>query len=505
MDVVLAALPILLTLGLLMAPLPSWVAPTAGVVSSVLIGTLWFLTPFGQILDRVVSGGGTVVEVLSIIGGGMLLARVMDRSGAQATLARWLSAGAGATVASGLLMSTGVVPFLESVTGFGVSVIIGIPLLTALGFGPLRAAQLALLGLTVAPWGSMAPGTLLGAELAGVPLMDLGLTSGVFNLVAFVLGGAWAAVVAGRGAHEARGGLRAERPGLRPHLLWILLGAGAGLLLGGFVMVANLLLGTAVAGATGALVMAAAWAMQISRGRLGPTPLRELSPYLILLAGTILGQLLERTVLPGPVGAVIGSPALWSVVGALLGIWILRLSRRHRWGLARQTLRPWLGTAIPTGLYLLLGYAVAAGGLADSLAGALTSLGVVYLALAPWLGGLGGYITASNTGANAMFGSTQVAAAQSLGSDPLWVMGLQNASAGLGCLTSPARIELAFRIAQTAEEDAERLEGDGADRTGASDLGQRATRGRLLKVVMPYVLTCLAIWSVLSVLLLPGA
>jgi lactate permease len=502
-DVLVAALPIVLTLALLMVPAPAWVAPGAGLVAAVLAGLLWFGTAPAELAAAFGAGMGTLVEVLGIIAGGILLSRVMDRSGAQLRIAAWLSAGGGPTVASALLMVSGVVPFMESVTGFGVSVMIGLPLLLSLGFTPVRAATLALLGLAVAPWGSMAPGTLLGAEIAGVSLLELGLASGVFNVLAFAGSGAVAAVVAGRGAAElARAGAGngvggngsegTEGAGVprSAYAVWIATGLASGLALAGLVLGANLLLGTAVAGAVGSLLMAATWALVISRGRLGPTPWRALTPYLVLLVGTIAGQMVERFLLPGGLGAVIGSPALWSTIGALSGIVVLALDRDHRWRLPRETWRMWLGTAVPTGLYLLLGYAVSGGGLAASLAGALTALGAGYLFLVPWIGGLGGYITASNTGANSMFGGTQTAAAHSLGVDPLWVMASQNAAAGLGTLTSPARIELAYRLAAPHQR---------------ADLpGPAVTRGNMLRITMPYVLGCILVWAVATLLWTPA-
>ncbi|WP_378086850.1 L-lactate permease [Citricoccus sp. GCM10030269] len=483
----MAALPIVLTLGLLPTKLPSWVAPGAGLTTALVLAVLWFGTSWSDLGMAFGSGLGTLVEVLAIIAGGILLSRVMGRTGAQQRIASWLTAGGGPTVSSALLMVTGVVPFMESVTGFGVAVIIGLPLLLSLGFAPLRAAVLALLGLAIAPWGSMAPGTLLGAEIAGVPLLDLGLASGVFNLVAFISAGAVAGVVAGRGSREV--GWIQGQPTWPLLAQWIGTGLAAGLVQGSLILLANVLLGTAVAGAVGSLVMSAAWAWIISRGRLRPVPWSFLAPYLILLAATVAGQMVERFAWPNAVGAVLGSPALWSAVGALSGVVILQMDRDQRWRLPRETGRMWLSTAVPTGLYLLLGYAVSGGGLAESLATALTSLGGGFLFLVPWIGGLGGYITASNTGANSMFGGIQTEAAHGLGVAPLWVMGSQNAAAGLGCLTSPARVELAYRLAEAHQSE------DAA--------GPGLTRGNILRVTMPLVLACILLWAVGGMLFLP--
>jgi hypothetical protein len=143
----MAALPMVPTLGLLLVPAPPWVAPAAGLVSAVVIGLAWFGTPVAEVSSAFGEGFWILVEVLAIIAGGILLSRVMDRTGAQKKLARWLSDGGGPTVLSALLMVHGVVPFMETVTGFGVSVIIGLPLLLSLGFTPLRAASLSLVAL----------------------------------------------------------------------------------------------------------------------------------------------------------------------------------------------------------------------------------------------------------------------------------------------------------------------------------------------------------------------
>ena len=46
--------------------------------------------------------------------------------------------------------------FLETVTGFGVSLIVGVPLLLGLGYTAFRSALISILALTIGPWGSMA-------------------------------------------------------------------------------------------------------------------------------------------------------------------------------------------------------------------------------------------------------------------------------------------------------------------------------------------------------------
>lgn len=494
MDVLMAATPILLALVLYPTRLPGWVPPAAGALAALLLALTWFETSGAQILQTVGTGAWTLVEVMAIIAGGVLLSRVMDRTGAQARLAGWLSSGGGPTVAAALLMVHGVVPFMETVTGFGVSVMIGLPLLLGFGFTPYRAALLTLLGLMIGPWGSMGPGTLLASQDAGVTLQEMGLASGVVNGAAFLASGLVAAVIAGRGtAHgaDAEGRpLPLRRIPAGAVLTWLGAGVVSALVLWGLVLAANLLLGTPVAGAVATLVLSVLWLLVLRRGRLRPGPGRPLVPYLVLMGGTVAGQLLHRSVGLGPLGEVISSPALWSFTAALTAAWLLHLARTQHSAVLRDAGRLWMQAGLPTALYMVLGVMVAGGGLAAVMGQALTGLGPAYLFLVPFVGGLSGFITASGTGANAMVGSIQVAAAQSLGVSPLWLMAVQNSSAGWGIIAGPARIELAYRLAMPHQRPDHR--------------GLTATRRNLLVVLLPTVLVSLVVYGLIAVLVLPA-
>src|SRR5690625_3029143 len=162
---------------------------------------MWVLDAHtAELTDAVGGSVTTMLQVLAIIGGGVTLARVMDRTGAQKQLADWLAAG-GASLGSALMMANGVVPFMESVTVFGVSLIIGLPLTLAFGFNAYRAVLITLMGIVIGPWGSMGPGTLLGADLAGQPLTEFGLATAVLNFPATISSGIVTAFIA---AHHAK-------------------------------------------------------------------------------------------------------------------------------------------------------------------------------------------------------------------------------------------------------------------------------------------------------------
>lgn len=471
-----AAVPVAATVLLLLTRLPAWAPPVTGVALATVVSLLVLGEPVAGIVSAVGASWPTVVKMIAIIGAGALLSRVMHHTGAQKSIATWLSRG-GTSVAAALMMSHGVVPFLETVTGFGVTIIIGLPLMIALGFAPMPAATMVLLALMVSPWGSMGPGTLLASDIAGSGLTEMGVASGVLNLPAFLVSGILVAVIAGRaGTSDA---------GLPRHLLWIATGTGSALLLWVSVISVNWALGTPVAGPSATALVAVFWLLIVRRGRILPGPGVSLLPYGVLVLGTMLGQILGSVVGPVLLSEILESPALWALAGAATGLALFSIGDTARTTLFTEAGSMLLQVGLPTALYVLFGMVMDGGGLATALAASLTSMGVGYLFVSPFLAALSGYITASGTGANAMFGSTQIAAARALDVSPFWMMASQNVASGWAVATSPARIEVAYRmIAATRGQD--ETEGPPVSRAG------------LLKVMVPAVLVTTVIWGVMN-------
>lgn len=474
MIVALAGLPILLVILLLLTKLPGWVPPATGTLIAIWVGIGALDATFGEVFGAISDASLTMIKVLAIIAGGVSLARTLDYTGAQRVFADWLAAG-GPSLAAALMMANGVVPFMESVTGFGVSILIGLPLTLALGFTPYRSTLIALMGIVIGPWGSMAPGTLLGADLAGQNLQEFGVATAVLNIPAVIISGMVTAFIAGR-QHQV---------GAKSMLGYLATGAASGLGLALLVLGANLMIGTPVAGAVAAAIMTFIWLLVIRRGKILPGPGGSIVPYAVLVVGTILGQMLSGFVSEGW-AHIISSPALYAFAGVAVALW----QYKHKTpGLAANSAGLWVRTAIPTALYILFGVTMQAGHIAETLAGSLATLGAGYLFLMPFIGALGGYITASGTGTNAMFGPTQVAVGAQLGVDPQWSMALNNASGCWGTIASPARIELSYQIAH------------GPSLTGP---GPVVTRLRMLSVTIPVLVVTGILWGAMAFFLLPG-
>ena len=395
----------------------------------------------------------TGVEVMLILAGGICFAEAGRATGIQDTISRWVQRAFGTGVAPVLGIVHGLTPLTESVTGYGVGAAIAVPLILALGVPGPRAAAVSLCGLCTVPWGSMGPGTLIGAQLGGVTLDEIGVASALFTLPVTIATGIGAALLVA--APEGR---------------WCaaLAGAGSGTLLAAGILAANLAVGTPPAGALGAVltlgVHAAirrlrARATTAGSGAVGGAggPERtagepgELSraavPYGVVLGGMLVAHTVFRLApsVPAGVRGVLGSPAWW-LACAIAVIFLTRDADRRE--ILRGAGRMWARVAPPTAVFLLLGILMSTAGMSQAIAGALAALGTPVVLALPFLAGFSGFITGSNTGANALAAASQGEVARALALDAPLVMGAHNAAASVAVMSAPARVELAAQLAR---------------------------------------------------------
>ncbi|RAF15192.1 L-lactate permease, partial [Burkholderia multivorans] len=97
---------------------------------------------------------------------GIMLASILEASGAMRALSGWVEATVPSRSIGVALVVFGIVPFAESVTGFGIGVTIGVPVLRRLGCSIRHSALFGLLGVVAVPWGALGPGTTVAAALA---------------------------------------------------------------------------------------------------------------------------------------------------------------------------------------------------------------------------------------------------------------------------------------------------------------------------------------------------
>lgn len=371
-------------------------------------------------------GVGTSGRVLYVLFGGLLLYNLLSAGGAVAAVSEYLGRlePRKEILAAGIVV--GVAPFFESVTGFGVAVVISAPILLAAGFSPVKAAVLASWGQCAVPWGALGVGTVIGADLAGMGLRELSTTSAYLNLPLYPIYGLSAVALAGGISSLRKHGLEAVVLGLA---------AGAGTLF------TSLFSAPELSGAIGGLCATAFFLVRRLR-RASGVPVREVLPYAVLLAllaittgvGTV-SELLER------LGPVFTGPGMPLILAAGFTAVLLRIDSVG--GAVRGTFTQWLPTAGAVLTFVLAGEVVAGGGAAALLASAAESVGVFYPVVSPVLGALGGALTGSNAASNALFMPLQVEAARGVGISAEFIAAVQNVAGSHASLLAPQRMVLA--------------------------------------------------------------
>ena len=437
METLTALAPILVVLALLMLRVPALWAATAGLGVALGAAALAFPVTRAEAGVAATQMAPTVVEVALILLGGVTLAEAMARGGAQDRIAAWLAEleRLGGRTPMLLLLVYGLTCFMESVTGFGLGVVITAPLMIRLGLSPARAVVVGLLGLVLVPWGSLAPGLLISAELGGVGFSDLGFWTALLSLPVLLISAAAVLFVAFR------------RPSVRQIVLAAaVVGWQWAVLVGFSAVLEPPLAGVVSSGAVMAALMVAMRMRGGSLPRVTPAIRRALVPYAVLVSGILAGTAVAAAA-GQPALVALSSPGAWAVVAGAVAVVTSRSVAGSVHSTVVAAVRRWLPIATTTIVFMLIGTVMAATGMAARLAADVAASGPYAIAAVPIAGALGGFLTGSNTGAAAMFSSTSAAAATGLGANPLIALAGQNAAGAFAMVASPPRIALAVGVA----------------------------------------------------------
>ncbi len=445
-----------------------WSAVRAGIATflTALAGALfWPGLERGGLEGALFEGIGTSWQVLYVLFGGLLLYNLLSAGGAIEKVSRFLGRLEPEKEALALIVVIGAAPFFESITGFGVAVVISAPILLAAGFSPLRSAVLASWGQCAVPWGALGVGTLIGADLAGMSFGELSNASALLNLPLFPVYGLAAVALAG-----GREGLR--RRGVEAILLGIV--AGLGTLMTSVYLIPEL------SSAIGGLAATVAFLVP-RRGKWADSriPLRALAPYGFLLAllATTNGPEAVQSALEG-LGPLFTGPGLPLLLSGALTIWLLGLHIHSGQAAFKKTLAQWLPTAGAVLTFVLAGQVVSSSGAAALLASAAVGFGKLYPLAAPVIGSLGGALAGSNAASNALFMPLQVEAANTVNVSKELVAAIQNVAGSHASLLAPQRVVLA-----------------------ATAVGLYGQEGAIIRTALPPVAISVTILTLLGIIL----
>jgi len=108
-----------------------------------------------------------------------------------------------------------------------------------------------------------------------------------------------------------------------------------------------------------------------------------------------------------------------------------------------QTIKQWIPFAITTTMFIAISELMGASGMHSLLAKtAGETFGTFFVFVAPFIGGIGGFLTGSNAGSNAMFIKLQMQTAQNVALPWQYVTTLQNTASSVATIACPSRITL---------------------------------------------------------------
>ena len=452
--------------------------------------TPWFPIEAAAVDEVAASLTGVAIAVAFIMFGGIIMSELLSVSGAQERISDWLNRAAHSPDRAMLLLGLGIAPLAESVIGFGVGVIITVPLLMRLGLSATKSVSISLLGILFGPWGSLGPGLLITTGMSSLSITEIGVWIALFNLPAQLIMGAVMAVV-GLGA---RGALRISGELLvTTVVMWLALVA------------VNLWVNPALAGVIASIAgITTLILIARLRGNLVP-PLDRATRQAFLPYGVVITSLLLATVVTslwdlGEAEVILTSPALWIMATAFATPFLLRIPASSVGYCLRRGTRAWFVVCAITVLFIAFGGLLTANGMSETLATGAAQLGSGFLLILPAASFIGGYVTASNSGTAAMItqGITQTAAALEV--SPAAMLGAQNAITGAAIMLSPSRFMLALGVARAQSVDASTLGRSAGERSIASPSLAEAMRPLLIAGAL-----IVLVYSVLAPLVIAAA
>lgn len=150
------------------------------------VGSPAFAMNLATLIDATVEGFLLTVIVAYVLLFGIWLFHLMNEAGLIREIADFIANSTQDRTRQALMLVIAFSPLVESISGFGIAVIVVAPILIALGFPKIQAAMLSLISLTAVPWGALSTGTVIGANLTGISVHSLGAGTASLSIFVFL-------------------------------------------------------------------------------------------------------------------------------------------------------------------------------------------------------------------------------------------------------------------------------------------------------------------------------
>ncbi len=399
------------------------------------------------------------LSALLVIFPGLLLNNILEVNGYNQRLQSYLKALPITDNHKVLILMFGLLPALESITGFGVSLILAVPVFASL-LGASKASKVSMLSMNIMPWGTLGLATIVGAQIANVPIPALGLESAYFCLPILAV----MAVIAVLSLSNSPLSKAKENGGnfLLKDIAFALL---LSICLSVFLMVFNKLELTEIAGVlSGLLNFFLFYSLFLLKNNAHllseyKAIISRIFPYILVVLIIVAirsvlyfyPQLIDLTSIHGVnlKFSLITSPFLAILCVCLL---FMKKSFMKRSSKVVIPFDKTIKACSTLFVFILLSQLMNFSSAIDEIVTILSSQSniVVHYMTAPFVGLLGGFITGSNLGGNALLMTMQSNLGLSYG-DGLLFSAIQNVSSGYSVFSSLPIIVLILTLLKTEE------------------------------------------------------
>ncbi len=479
-NVVLAAVPIAILIVTMLVSALKWSAPKAGALSWLAAGGLALLV-FGADERGLAVGSSKGLSlslfVLTIIWASVMLYNVIERISGISVIGRTITGLVRDPLAQALVVGWAFSGLIQGVAGFGLPIAVVAPFMVMIGFRPVTAVAITLVGHAWAvTFGSLGSSYYTIQLVSGLDERELGVQMAALFAVPTILTGFAVA--------HLQGGFRSVRRGALAIVLM-------GLSMSAGLWVTAFLGAYQVASVVGSLIgCAAGW--WISRapifglnrhGQPAPTLTEEPAdrssgvgfhmaflPYYLLFGLSILSQLppvremgsslyfgldypSTETALGFAVEGqdgyanikLLNHPAPLIIVSLLIACVVYRVRGHWRRNIigpaARKTYDQVISNSVGVAAMVMMALVMTDTGMTALLGAAIAKgTGTLFPIFSPYIGVLGAFMTGSNTNSNAMFGALQVETAAALGISLVAIAASQSIGGSLGSSVAMSKV-----------------------------------------------------------------
>lgn len=352
-----------------------------------------------------------------------------------------------------MLIVIGLSPIIESASGFGVSLMVITPILIILGLSRFRAVIVSLISLLAIPWGALATGMIIGAGLVDMDPKIMGTWSAILSVPIFLF-------LFGMAMYYSEGIKSVKEM------------AGMIILLSSIfsvVLIAtNYYISVELAGVLAGVCtsLSGFLFLAVKNKRSGYSVkwkvkefYQSMIPYLVLTLLIFLTRLIpflkdflnNHFVLDLKLFSfnmpMLYSPGFWLAITCLYTIMRFKIKSVIVKDSLKKTIKQWIPFYLSTTAFIGMSEIMMASGMTLTLATSIShTLGYGFLILSPFIGFLGGFLTGSNAGSNAMFIGLQNEIATQVGVNGKLIASIQNISSSHANMASPSRILLASTV-----------------------------------------------------------